>query len=79
MVSYLDYALIAGNPIRQGLPDGDEAVVVPNTYKEAMDLPQAQEWRNAVDEDIASLKQHNVHDLGPITSVPLGHKVIGSR
>ena len=44
IVSFVDYALITGNPILQGLPDGDEAIVVPNTYKEAMDLPQAQEW-----------------------------------
>ena len=46
-------------------------------YEEAVDLPQVQEWRKAMDEELASLKHHNVYDLVPMTSVPLGHKIIG--
>ena len=65
IVSFVDYALITGNPTQQGLPDGDEAIVVPNTYKEAMDLPQAQEWRKAMDKELAmstsSYPSHRFH------------------
>ena len=32
-----------------------------------------------MDKELASLKHHNVYDLVPLTSVPMDHKIIGSR
>ena len=43
IVSFIGHALVTGNPIKQGLPGGDETIVVPNKCEEADDLPQAQE------------------------------------
>ena len=58
---------------------GGESERVPSTLKEAMGLPQAVRWKTASDKEIASLKKHGVFDLVPITSVPAGHKVVGTR
>ena len=52
---------------------------VPNTFKEAMSLPQATRWKAAADKEIASLKKHVVYEMVPASSVPAGLKVVGSR
>ena len=44
-----------------------------------MTLPQAALWKVASDKEIASLEKHGVYDLVPITSVPNGRKVLGTR
>ena len=44
-----------------------------------MGLPQVARWKTASNKEIASLKKHGVRNLGPITSVPAGDKVIGTR
>ena len=44
-----------------------------------MGLPQAARWKKASSKEIASLEKHGVFDLVPITSVPAGHKVVGTR
>ena len=46
-----------------------------NTFKEAMDLPQAARLKEALDKDIASLENHVVFGLVQIASVPARHKV----
>ena len=58
---------------------GRELDRIPNTFKEAKGLPQAARWEAASDKEIASLEKHGVFDLAPITSVPAGHKVVGTR
>ena len=58
---------------------GGESDRVPSTFKEAMGLPQAGRWKTASDKEIASLEKQGVFDLVPITSVPAGHKVVGTR
>ena len=58
---------------------GGESDRVPSTYKEAMGLPQVARLKTASDKEIASLEKHGVFDLVPITSVPAGHKVVGTR
>ena len=63
-------------PSRSG---GGEPDRVPNTFKEAMGLLQAAHWKTASDKEIASLERHGVFNLVPITSVPAGHKVVGTR
>ena len=55
------------------------AVEVPNTYKQAMNSPQAAEWDKAMQKELRSLEDHQVADLVPPESVPAGHSVIGTR
>ena len=44
-----------------------------------MTLPAKAQWKAASDKEIASLKKYNIYTLLPTTSVPAGHKIIGSR
>ena len=43
-----------------------ESYRLPNTFKEAMGLPQMARWKTASDKDIESLKKHSAFDLVPI-------------
>ena len=43
-----------------------------------MTLPAKAQWKAASDKEMASLKKNNVYTLLPATSVPAGHKIIGS-
>ncbi|CAM9765973.1 unnamed protein product, partial [Ascophyllum nodosum] len=52
---------------------------LPNTFKKAMGLPQAARWKTASDKEITSLEERGVFNLVPITSVPAGHKVVGTK
>ena len=58
---------------------GRESDRIPRTLNEAIGLPQAARWKTASDKEISSLEKHGVFDLVPITSVPAGHKVVGTR
>ena len=58
---------------------GGEPDRVLNTFKEAIGLPQAARWKTELDKEIASPEKHGVFNLVPITSVPAGHKVVGTR
>ena len=44
-----------------------------------MALPAKAQWKAASDKEMARLKKNNVYTLLPATSVPAGHKIIGSR
>ena len=44
-----------------------------------MTLPTKEQRKAAWDKETASLKKNNVYTLLPATSVPAGHKIIGSR
>ena len=63
----------------QSCSAGENAEITPNTFKEAMTLPAKAQWKAASDKEMASLKKNNVYTLLPATSVPAGHKIIGSR
>ena len=43
-----------------------------------MNIPANVQWKAALDKQLASLKRSNVYTLLPATSVPAGHKIIGS-
>ena len=58
---------------------GGESDRVPNTFKEAVGLPQAAHWKTASDKKIESLEKHGVFNLVLITSVLAGHRVVGTR
>ena len=51
----------------------------PNTFKEAMGLPQTARWKAASDREITSLEKQGVYELVPITAVPAGQRVIGTQ
>ena len=44
-----------------------------------MALPAKAQWKAGSDKEMASLKYNNVYTFLPATSVPAGHKIIGSR
>ena len=54
-------------------------IPTPTTYREAMNSPDAIQWKAAMDKEMTSLKDHDVADLVPITSLPPGAKAKGSR
>jgi hypothetical protein len=51
----------------------------PRTYKQAMATQYAPEWDSGYDDEMASLKSHNVWTLIPRSNVPAGWKIVGSR
>ena len=44
-----------------------------------MGLPQAAYWKTASDKEMESLKKHGVFNLVLITSVLVGHRIVGTR
>lgn len=52
---------------------------IPSTFEETMALPQAAHWKAASDKEIASMDKHGVYELVPITAVPTGQRVVGTR
>ena len=46
---FVDCAIVAGNPTRQGISDGDEPTTGQDTEKEAAHLLLAHEWHTAMD------------------------------
>ena len=75
--SAVEYAYAATNV--QNCSAGEKAEIIPNNFKEAMTLPAKAQWKAASDKEVASLKKNNVYTLLPMTAVPTGHKIIGSR
>ena len=75
--SAVEYAYAA--TIIQSCSAGENAEIIPNTFEEAITLPAKAQWKAASDKEMASLKNDNVDTLLPATSVPAGHKIIGSR
>ncbi|KAF7372227.1 Copia protein [Mycena venus] len=55
--------------------DNDE----PKTWKQAQNSPFANEWREAYQVELDSIKLHGVYELVPRESVPTGRKIIRSR
>ena len=80
----LDDTLSTGNAYatintQGGFWVGERKEEIPNTFNEAIGLPQAARWKAASDSEVASLEKHGVYELIPITSVPTGQRVIGMR
>ena len=64
---------------RRILSAGGETEVIPNTFKEAITLPDNVHLKLVSDKEIAKLEKNNVYALVPATIVQTGHKIIGSR
>ena len=73
--SYTEYIGAVG--IDNVLPQA--AVVVPNTYKQAMASPHVTHWGKTMRKVLDSLNDHEMADLIPFSSVPAGYSVIGTR
>ena len=52
---------------------------IPRTCTDGINSPEHKKWKIAIDKEMNSLKDHDVYDLVPITSVPHDNKIIGSR
>lgn len=74
------YVYVTGTPIQQGfLEEERRAIKIPNTFKEAINSPEAKQWKAAIGKEMASLAKHKVYTLVPITSVPKEEKILGTR
>ena len=58
---------------------GEKTEVVRNTSKEAMTLPAKTHWRAALDKEVSKMKNSNIYTLVPLTAVPTGNSILGSR
>ena len=80
LFAFAEYAYATTNTQLQTRSEGGKKPrIVPNTFTEARKLPEAALWEAAEGKEIASLIKHQVCDLVPITSVPAGSKINGSR
>ena len=48
----------------------------PQNYKEAIQSPESEHWKNAMEDEINSLKENNTFTL---TTLPEGRKIVGGR
>ena len=69
----LEYALATSNPLSEHSSDG-EVIAIPNTFKEAMESPQAATRKEASDIEMASLENHEVIDLSVFGFNSLGEE-----
>jgi transposase InsO family protein len=51
----------------------------PKSYEEAMDSPQRKHWKRAMDEEMASQREHKTWTEVPRSSVPRGKRILPSR
>ena len=79
VLTYAEYAYATTNAQLKSRSEGEKAVVIPNTFEEAMGLPEAALWKAASDRETTSQDQQHVYDLVPSTSIPTGQKSVGSR
>ena len=74
------YVYATGTPIQQGfLEEERRAIKIPGTFNEAITSPKGKQWKVAMDKEMSSLVKHQVYKLVPITSVPKGDKILGTR
>ena len=78
MLTYAEHSYAATN-VQLKSSEGEKVLIIPNTFKEAMALPEAARWKAASDKEIESLRAHKVYDLVLITSIPTGQKAMSSR
>ena len=78
MHRFAEFAYAALNTqLHRHSPQG--TVTVPENYQQAMKLPETELWKEAAQKEIKSLQDLNIYTLVPISNVPKGQNVIGSR
>ena len=80
LLTFAEYAYAAPNRKLQICSEGEKKPrIFPNIFTESRKLPEAARSEAAEDKEISNLIKHQVYDIAPITVVPVGSKLIGSR
>ena len=75
---FAEFAYAASNTqLHSHSPQG--TVTVPESYQQAIKLPEAEPWKEAAQKEIKSLQDLKVYTLVPRSNVPNGQNVIGSK
>ena len=78
MHRFAEFAYAASNTqLHSHSPQG--TVTVPESYQQAMKLPEAELWKEPAQKEIESLQDLKVYTLLPKSNVPKGQNVIGSK
>ena len=75
----VEYAYAVTNTQHRSRSEGENIKIIPNTFKEAMGLPQAQQWKDVSQKEMKSLQDLNVYTLVPRSDFPPGKQVIGTK
>ena len=78
-LNFLECNYVANNTQMHSRSEGEKVKTIPNTFKEAMRLPEAKMWKAASDKEMKSLQDLKVYTLVPRSGVPPEQKVIGSK
>ena len=65
----VEYAYTATDTQLRSRSERDKLKVIPNTFKESMRLPEAQQWKAASEKIMESLKDLNVYTIVPRSDV----------
>ena len=74
---YAEYTYAATN-VQLQHSEGEKVLVTPNTLEVAMSLPETARRKASWDKEIENIRAPKPYDLGPITFVVPGQKVISS-
>lgn len=76
----LAFSYATGAPLHKGLSEENyEIIELPNTYNDAIQSRQREQWSEAIPDETESVKKHNVYKLVPIPRVPKTEKIIITR
>lgn len=76
----LTYLYATCTPLHKGFSEEEhDHINIPHTYKEAIQPPQREQWQAAINDEMESLKKHDVYKLVPISSASKNEKIIGTR
>lgn len=64
----------ASRSIKDSLQEEIRGTKIPDTFKEAINSPEAKQWKAAVAKELDSLAKNKVYKLVPITNVPKDEK-----
>ena len=78
-LNFFEYAYDANNTQIHSRSEREKVKTIPNTFKEAIRLPEANMWEAASDREMKSLLDLKVYTLVPRSEVPPGQEVIGSK
>lgn len=54
-------------------------VIIPTTFEEAMNTPEKENWLEAINSELESLRENNTYSKCSVDIVPEGKKVVGTR
>ena len=75
----VEYAYAVANKQHRSRSEAENIKIILNTFKEAMWLPEAQQWKDASEREMKSLQDLNVYTPVPRSAVPSGKKDVGTK